>query len=62
MLPHHEAFLLVTVLSVLQEELSLWMIYLMVARTMNVCDFGLEASWRNRVERMDDSYVFRVII
>lgn len=38
------------------------MIYLMVARTMNVGDLGLEASWRNRVERMDDSYVFRVII
>ena len=29
---------------------------------MNVCDFGLAASWRNRVERMDDDSVFRVII
>ena len=26
---------------------------------MNVCDFGLAASWRNRVERMDDSSVFQ---
>ena len=68
LLPHHEAFILVMVLSVFQEESRIEPLddlshhHEINECTMNVCDFGLAASWRNRLERMDDSSVFRVII
>lgn len=42
--------------------LALLVIYLIVVNSMNAFDFGLEASWGNRVGRMDGSSVFRGMI